>query len=76
MNAKFYYTNGTTTTTYPSSDTFFYIEEYKQPEKTLYSYPGDDIFYDLDSTCINLYDLFRDKIFSSSDEYGSIPKIV
>ena len=69
MNAKFYYTNGTTTTTYPSSDTLFYIEEYKQPEKTLYSYPGDDIFYDLDSTCINLYDLFRDKIFSSSDEY-------
>lgn len=69
MNTKFYYTNGTTSTTYPSNDILFYIEEYKQSKKTLYSYPGDDIFYNLDSTCINLYDLFRVKIFNSLDEY-------
>jgi hypothetical protein len=42
---------------------------FRLPEDDLFHFPGDDIFYTLDSECVSLYDNLRRKIFPDSDEY-------
>jgi hypothetical protein len=39
------------------------------PEDALFHFPGDEIFYALDSECVSLYDNLRGKIFPDNDEY-------
>lgn len=34
-----------------------------------YIYPGDSIKYELDNALVGLYDIFRDFLFSDTDEY-------
>lgn len=66
----FYLKNGTTTNSTPPKSDFF-IQENLNEElyRSRYYYPCDRILYDLDARCVELYDVFQNKIFSSPDEY-------
>lgn len=70
MNHKYYSTNGATSDTINSYCKQFYIKEYEKDDNTLdYCYNGYDIYYNLDDECIELYDLFQNNIFSSTDDF-------
>jgi hypothetical protein len=44
----------------------FYISKLSDEE---YTFQGDEIFYELDSNCVLLYDIFQNILFPDSDEY-------
>lgn len=74
----FYLTNGTTTQSRPPEETFFISERLDigfLPSR--YSWPCDQILYDLDARCVYLYDLFQNKIFLPPNDYyryiGMVP---
>lgn len=69
-NCLFYLPNGTVENSQPVGKTFF-IQEYLDRDFyfSRYFYPGDRILYDLDARCVDLYDLFQNKIFLSPDKY-------
>ena len=71
MKFSFYLQNGTKVDALPEGYDKFYIAENLETSSELsrYYYPGDDIQYSLDASCVNLYDTFQDAIFPSRDEF-------
>lgn len=69
MNFTYYLTNGTSNSLPPTNEKFFILQFQKSDNTLGYEFPGDEIFYRLDTACVNLYDLFRDNLFNSPDEY-------
>lgn len=71
FNTTYYPSNGIKTTIKPSAG--FYIEEVAMPDnlgnRLSYYFDGDDIFYDLDSKCVDLYDVFTRNIFADGSYY-------
>lgn len=80
MSTIYYQSNGKKVTNITEIETDFYIQE--NVGQTLfdsrYFYRGDSINYDLDNVCVELYDVFLDKIFDSRDDYyefiGALPQ--
>lgn len=74
----FYLPNGTVVKSAPPESAFF-IEEHLgatfRPSR--YSYSFDRMLYDLDARCVELYDLFQNKIFLPPNDYyryiGNVP---
>ena len=71
MKYIFYLQNGIAVDALPEAYDKFYIAEKLKPasESNRYFYPGDQIQYTLDNVCVDLYDVFRDAIFPSRDEF-------
>lgn len=66
----FYLPNGTITQSRPSEDTFFIHERLDMDfTPSRYSWPCDRILYTLDARCVDLYDLFQNKIFLPPNDY-------
>lgn len=57
----------------------FCIEEWESMRGVEYSYPGDNLLYDLDNTLNDMYDLMLKYVFADTDTYysliGSLPII-
>lgn len=66
-----YQTNGIQVSNISEIKEKFYVIENHDTnnEFSKYSYPGDEIIFELDKACVDLYDTFRDKIFVDKDEY-------
>ena len=47
----------------------FYIQKLTSDEQDKYIYPGDSLFYELDSQLVELYDKFRDLFFPDTKQY-------
>lgn len=73
MNNKYYLTNGVSVDNLPSDYNKFYIHDNESAYSlhSRYLYRGDNILYDLDNLCVQLYDIFENKIFDVNDEYKS-----
>lgn len=71
MDCVFYLQSGIKVDFLPQDYQGFYICENLDVPSDLsrYFYKGDGLQYELDSLCVELYDVFRDKLFSSTDEY-------
>lgn len=71
MKCRFYLQNGVLTEALPDGYDKFYVMEDVVPvsETSRFYYRGDEIQYELDALCVELYDVFRDKVFTSADEY-------
>ena len=71
MELIYYLQNGIMCNELPEGyDMFYIIEDIDMKHTTTnYYYHGDNIQYTLDSLCVELYDVFQNKIFSSKDEY-------
>lgn len=50
-------------------DARFYIEEYKFGDVNKLDHPYTGLLYELDSQCVEMYDVFMRKIFNDEDEY-------
>lgn len=51
-------------------DKFFVAEDIESSfEKNRYFYPGDEIQYKLDSSCVELYNVFQNVIFPNQNDY-------
>ncbi len=71
MKYVYYLQNGTMVHSLPCEYDGFYIAENVKAvsELSRYFYPGDDIQYQLDALCVDLYDVFQNAIFPSRDDY-------
>lgn len=52
-------------------DSLFYIEE----GLGVYSFPGDNVLYDLDAACVHLYDVVLTKLFNDVDKYYEMIRV-
>lgn len=71
MRFVFYLQNGISTDSLPDGYDKFYIAEDLESNSSLsrYFYPGDNVQYELDNSCVRLYDVFQDAVFPSRDDY-------
>ena len=71
MDTMFYLQDGTAAETLPESYNKFFVTDYgdKAPSMSRYEYSGDHIFYNIDTLCVGLYDVFRDLVFATPEEY-------
>jgi hypothetical protein len=66
----FYLPNGTIAKSHPPEGDFFIQEDLDTDLlQSKYFYPYDQMIYDLDARCVDLYDLFQNKIFLPPDDY-------
>lgn len=77
MNLSIYQTNGIEILDLSEvKGNFFVVEDHDiDNEFSKYSYPGDEIIYEIDSACVDLYEIFRNKIFLNQDEYYKYLKL-
>ena len=66
----FYLATGIAVDKKPDKD-IFYIQENLNEDHyySKYYYEGDNILYDLDALCVDLYDVFQNKVFDTPEEY-------
>ena len=71
MKYIFYLQSGIAKDALPDGYSDFYVaEDLEAPSAhSRYFFPGDNIQYDLDDLCVRLYDVFRDAIFTSRDDF-------
>ena len=71
MKYVYYLQNGTVSDDLPEGYDKFYIAEKvaSSSSQSRYFYQGDKIQYTLDSLCVELYDVFQNASFQSSDDY-------
>lgn len=68
---KFILTNGISVDNLQEDYEEFFIQDNGEDKEyfSRYLYRGDSILYELDSLCVNLYDIFENKIFDVNKEY-------
>ena len=73
----FYSTKGLSTSELPQDDTF-YIQEHLNADllSSTFEYPGDEIIRQLINRCVELFDVFQDKIFPDRKEFNFYSSIV
>ena len=71
MKFAFYLQNGIATNSLPDGYNNFYIAENLKSHsaQSRYFFPGDNIQYELDNLCVQMYDVFQDAVFPSRDDY-------
>ncbi|MBQ7891039.1 MAG: hypothetical protein IJ359_02675 [Erysipelotrichaceae bacterium] len=72
MKHIFYLQKGIAVEEFPVEYNDFYIVDNLDSSSLVnkYFFPGDEMEYTLDALCVNLYDVFQEKVFSSQDEYN------